>query len=247
MKWRCALIQRRLPDYPDGDLSPFWKRQVASHLEVCPDCRQEAEALGEVMSLYRAHPLPDPEPAFWQDFQQELHLKLAQVNQTPAPSPWRLRLPYYLLGAGATAAILVLAVYLGPFSQQSAPLPLAKPQGETKVPVAALEQRANLAKKAMVAAPAPPALTAAQPMMKAAGQNGAAVARAARPEAAPAEEPEISLAAGKADAGRKVARGEEGLSSEDDDLDWDVDSVVADLSREQQQCVKSKLESEPRR
>jgi len=89
MKWRCALIQRRLPDYPDGDLNPFWKRQVASHLEVCPDCRQEAEELAEVMSLYQAEPLPDPGPAFWQDFQQELHLKLAQVNQTPAPSPWR--------------------------------------------------------------------------------------------------------------------------------------------------------------
>ena len=82
-------------------------------------------------------------------------------------------------------------------------------------------------------------------MIKAAGQNGAAMARAARPEAAPAEEPEFSLAAGKAD--RKIARGEEGLLSEDDDLDWDVDSVVADLSREQQQCVKMKLESEPRR
>jgi len=31
--------------------------------------------------------------------------------------------------------------------------------------------------------------------------------------------------------------------SEEDDLDWDVDSVVADLSREEQQCVKSQLES----
>ena len=60
MKWRCALIQRRLPDYPDGDLSPFWKRQVASHLEVCPDCRQEAAALGEVLSLYRACPSLTP-------------------------------------------------------------------------------------------------------------------------------------------------------------------------------------------
>ena len=134
MKWRCALIQRRLPDYPDGDLSPFWKRQVASHLEVCPDCRQEAEALGEVMSLYRAHPLPDPEPAFWQDFQQELHLKLAQVNQTPAPAPWRLRLPYYLVGAGATAMVLVLAVYLGPWSQPSAPLHLAQAPGGNEGP-----------------------------------------------------------------------------------------------------------------
>ncbi len=246
MKWRCALIQRRLPDYPDGDLSPFWKRQVASHLEVCPDCCEEAEALGEVMSLYRAHPLPDPEPAFWQDFQQELHLKLARVNQTPAPAPWRLRLPYYLLGAGATAMVLVLAVYLGPWSQSPAPLHLAKPRGETRVPVAALGERSNLVKQAMVATPAPPALTVAQPVTKApAGKTETAVARAARPEPAPVEEPEFSLAAGR--AGRKAAPGGEGLSSEDDDLDWDVDSVVADLSREQQQCLKMKLESEPRR
>ena len=71
MKWRCALIQRRLPEYPDGDLSPFWRRHVAAHLEVCPHCRQEAADLGEVMSLYKAHPTPEPDPSFWQNFEQE--------------------------------------------------------------------------------------------------------------------------------------------------------------------------------
>jgi anti-sigma factor RsiW len=121
MKWRCTLIQQRLPDYPDGDLSPFWKRQVASHLEVCPECRREVEEITEVVSLYQAHPLPDPGPEFWQNFDRELHLKLAQlnqVNQAPESTPRRLRLPHYVLGAtAAMVAMLALAVYLGPFSE----------------------------------------------------------------------------------------------------------------------------------
>ena len=244
MKWRCALIQRRLPDYPDGDLSTFWKRQVASHLEVCPDCRQEAAELAEVLSLYQAQPLPDPGPAFWQDFQQELHLKLAQVNQTPEPAPWRLRLPHYLLGATAMAGILALAIYLGPFSRQSAPLQVTKPQGESRVPEMAGRQEPEKGKVATAAAPAQSSPAAPQPVaMGPAGKPVAAMARPAKPESAPAEEAEFSLAAGKAEAHRKGAPGGEGLLSEEDDLDWDVDSVVADLSPEEQQCLKSKLES----
>jgi predicted anti-sigma-YlaC factor YlaD len=74
MTWRCALIQRRLPDYPDGDLSPFWKRLTTAHLKVCPECRRELEELTETMHLYQAHPLPDPGEDFWQEFQRELHL-----------------------------------------------------------------------------------------------------------------------------------------------------------------------------
>jgi hypothetical protein len=244
MKWRCALIQRRLPDYPGGDLSPFWKRQVASHLEVCPDCRQEAEELGEVLSLYQAHPLPEQGPAFWQEFQQELHLKLAQVNQVQEPEPRRLRVPHYLLGASAMAGILALAIYLGPFSRPSSTLQMAKPQGEVRAPEMARGQELKQAKKAMIAAPAPPPPAVSQPVMAApAGQTEAAMARLAKPEAAPAEEAEFSLAAGKSDSHRKVASKEEGLLAEDDDLDWDLDSVVADLSPEERQHLKSRLES----
>ena len=244
MKWRCALIQRRLPDYPDGDLSPFWKRQVASHLEVCPDCRREAAELAEVMSLYQSEPLPDPGPAFWQGFQQELHLKLARVNQTPEPSLWRLRLPHYLLGATAMAGILALAVYLGPYSRPASAPQLAKSREEAKTPALALGEQHKRAKMASAPAPAPPSLRAPQPVALApAEKTEPALAGVAKPAPAPAEEPEISLAAGKAAGPQKVAAGQEAVSSDDDDLDWDVDSVVADLSREERQCLKSKLES----
>jgi hypothetical protein len=245
MKWRCALIQQRLPDYPDGDLSPFWKRRVASHLEVCPDCRQEAEELAEVMSVYKAHPLPEPGPDFWQGFQQELHLKLAQVNQAPETAPRRLRIPHYLLGATAMAGILALAIYLGPFSQPSSTLQMAKPQGDVKAPEMALGQEAKRAKTATAAAPAPPPPATRQPVVAAAPavKMEAAGARLAKPAGAPAEEAEFSLAAGKAEAPRKMAQNEEGILSEDDDLDWDLDSVVADLSKEERQHLKSRLES----
>jgi hypothetical protein len=239
MKWRCALIQQRLPDYPDGDLSPFWKRQVASHLEACPDCRRELEEINEVVSLYQAHPLPDPGPDFWQDFQRELHLKLAQVNQVPEPAPRRLRLPYYVLGATAMAGILALAVYLGPFSETSSKPQLAQHQGEAKIHKMAVRQAPQRAEMATAPAPAPPPTKMGLLLPK---EKTLAV-QVAKPEVPPAGEPQYSLASGKLNADQKAALEVERLLSEDDVLDWDVDSVVADLSREQQQNLKSKLES----
>jgi Putative zinc-finger len=240
MKWRCALIQPRLPDYPDGDLSPFWKRQVASHLEVCPDCRRELEEIAEVVSLYQAHPLPDPGPDFWQDFQRELHLKLAQVNQVPEPTPRPLRLPYYVLGATAMAGILALAVYLGPFSQSASRPQLAQSQGEAKALGMASRQKPQRAKLATAPAPAPPSERA---VVADAEKSEDLAVQVAKPVAPPSGEPQYSLAAGKLNAEQKAALDVERLLSEDDVLDWDVDSVVADLSREQQQHLKSKLES----
>ncbi len=244
MTWRCALIQRRLPDYPDGDLSPFWKRQVAAHLEVCPDCRRELEELTEVVRLYQSHPLPDPGPAFWQDFERELHVKLAQVNQTPEPTPWRLRLPHYIVGATALAGILVLAVYLGPFTGPSATPQLAHRQEKTKVTEAPLPQREHRAQRATVAAPAPPSPTMAQPAaMAPADKSEAPPVRFAQPEPPPAEEAEYSLAAGKFGAAGRKATEEEGFWLDNDILSWDVDAVVADLSREEREDLRKRLES----
>ena len=229
MKWRCALIQQRLPDYPDGDLTPFWKRQVASHLEVCPECRRELQEITEVVSLYQAHPLPDPGPEFWQDFNRELHLQLAQVNQTPEPAPRRLRLPHYIWGAtAAMVGMLALAVYLGPVSEMVSKRQMTQPQKEAKAPARALRKEFQRAQVATAPAPAPPIPLAVQE---------------AKPASPPEGEPHYSLASGTLNADQKAALEVEKLLSDDDVLDWDVDPVVAGLSREQQQRLKSKLES----
>lgn len=136
MKWRCALIQRWLPAYPDGDLPSFWRERVRSHLNRCPACREELAGFEEVVRTIKAAPPPEPEPEFWDNFNRELHLKLAQTVPAPAP-PGFFRKPVFLLGAPALAALLIwVAVgYLNPGRPGPAPLaPMAKQEqvGEKK-------------------------------------------------------------------------------------------------------------------
>ncbi len=111
MKWQCALLQRWLPEYPDGDLPTLGKWWLRSHVPHCAACRQEVAGLREVVAALEATPAPDPGPEFWREFSREMHLKLAQADHAgqAAPEPVRsrwLRLPY-LVGAPALAVLLV--------------------------------------------------------------------------------------------------------------------------------------------
>jgi hypothetical protein len=268
MQWRCALIQRKLPDYPDGDLNPFWKRLVAAHVEVCPECRRELEELSAVVRLYQDHPLPDPGPAFWQEFDRELHLKLAQVDQSLEPAPRYRRLPAYVLGATALAGILALAVYLGPFSRPTPAPQMASKQEKAQVPAAPLAQRAPQAPPVTAAAPTPPTAAPAAPLAKRALEAppvtaGASASlprvkahprvlgstlptkpravRVAQPEPPPAEA-KFSLAA-KLEAAPRPLLGGEGLWPDDDFPSWDVSGVVSDLSLKEREDLKKRLES----
>ncbi len=119
MKWQCALLQRWLPEYPEGDLPDFWRNRLKSHLDHCPACRAEQAALKEVVAAIKAAPAADPGPEFWGEFSREMHLKLVRAAQegkmAPARSVWWSRVSY-LVGAPALAALLIwIAVgYLNP-------------------------------------------------------------------------------------------------------------------------------------
>jgi hypothetical protein len=65
----------------------------------------------------------------------------------------------------------------------------------------------------------------------------------AKPAPTPAAEAEYSLAAGKLGTAGSMANGEEELWPRNDILSWDVDAVVADLSREEREELKQRLES----
>jgi anti-sigma factor RsiW len=111
MKWQCALLQRWLPDYPDGDLPAWGKRWLEAHVARCSACRQELAVLQVMVGSIKAAPLADPGEEFWGEFSREMHLKLVQATTEaqPAPAPPRsrpFRLPY-LVGASALAIVLV--------------------------------------------------------------------------------------------------------------------------------------------
>lgn len=114
MRWQCALLQRWLPEYPDGDLPAVAKRWLKAHVERCSACRQEVAGFKEAVAAIEATPVDDPGSEFWNQFSRELHVKLAQAaaaGQEPAPRRWGFRLPY-LIGVPALTVLLVwMAVY----------------------------------------------------------------------------------------------------------------------------------------
>ncbi|MBM4295746.1 MAG: zf-HC2 domain-containing protein [Deltaproteobacteria bacterium] len=158
MKWRCKLLQRWLPGYLDGDAPVFWRRRVEAHLEHCPACRREAEALKEAAAALQSAPVEDPGPAFWQEFNRELHLKLVQANQaSPEPQRSRFRMPYYAAAAAGLAVLVVWIAYQVPGPHQTGPAPRmaleAQPAPEAKAP------KLRMAKPPAAPVPALPAET----------------------------------------------------------------------------------------
>ncbi len=228
MKWRCVLIQRWLPEYPGGELSPFWRRRLEAHLRVCAACRQELAEIQEVVQTYRQHPLSTPEADFWGDFNRELHQKLAQVNtQAPAPAARRLKWPY-LLGAPAVALLVVfISGYLLNLQLPGrAPQQLAERQKQEQPLEAARQPRLDLAKE-------PPPAPAGPEM----GRFRAAEAEQVmmvhqKPPANNGVDPEQVLYVGLND----------GLWQEEVPS-WDVEAVIADLSPQERKVLVENLSS----
>jgi predicted anti-sigma-YlaC factor YlaD len=52
-------INHLLDEYYDGELSPARRRQVETHLRVCPSCRAELEEIRQLSALLQDLPLPD--------------------------------------------------------------------------------------------------------------------------------------------------------------------------------------------
>jgi hypothetical protein len=118
MKWQCALLQRWLPEYPDGDLPGWGKRWLHAHVAQCAACRGELAGLREVVTAIKAASAEEPGSEFWSNFSRDMHLKLAQAAQEIAPVPPArrlLKLPY-LVGAPVLAVLLlwVAVQFTGP-------------------------------------------------------------------------------------------------------------------------------------
>jgi hypothetical protein len=145
MKWECALLQKWLPEYPDGDLPSWGKRWLKFHLARCSACQHELGEFRELVATIEATPVAEPPAEFWQDFSRDMHLKLVQAAQAgpaapAAAGPRWLRLPY-LLGAPAVAVLLLYVAVQ--FTGPGAPVQnqaMVKPESAAKM--AAVPQKA---------------------------------------------------------------------------------------------------------
>jgi anti-sigma factor RsiW len=75
--------QLLLPWFVNGTLDAAEAADVRAHLEQCPHCRTEVEALQGFQATYaESEPAPDPEPAL-----ARLHATIAAVSASPSPRP----------------------------------------------------------------------------------------------------------------------------------------------------------------
>ena len=111
-------LSELLPAYHDGELTSNRQRQVEKHLQDCPTCRAELEALEELSSLLKADFVPDPTPPERFAAQVQLRLPRASLSRTRhregQPPRWVLGVPLALIIVWAflQAALKVTAFIL---------------------------------------------------------------------------------------------------------------------------------------
>jgi anti-sigma factor RsiW len=108
--------------YHDGELTTDRRHQVEDHLQGCPACRAELEALAELSSFLDADAVPDQTPPERFAAQVQLRLPRAPRSRQNGERPgelhsrprWVLGVPLALIGASTflQAAIWVTAFAL---------------------------------------------------------------------------------------------------------------------------------------
>jgi anti-sigma factor RsiW len=124
----CQRIQPHLLALIEGELKPRKREQMARHVAACPACAQAMRSLRQTLRVVQAIDVPEPSPAFWQEFGTALHQRIRHAEAAPQgrrgwPAWERCRLPNPALAAVAVSLMLVCALpslggYLG---QQSIP------------------------------------------------------------------------------------------------------------------------------
>lgn len=97
---RCHEAQELMSEYIDGVLDPSDQERVDRHIQGCPECRSELDALKMVVDLVRDLPLVEPP----QEFRPELRKRL----ETEAVRPQNTGL-VHRLASGRWSGIIALA------------------------------------------------------------------------------------------------------------------------------------------
>ncbi|GEM_PF-1452466 len=108
----CKAIQEQLSEYLDDRLPEGMRRRIAAHLDACPACREEAEALQKVIDLVRELPY-ETAPAGFHETILDSNLAKARRGAGGVAMPGRLNRMLPLMRGVAAAAVIFLFAYLG--------------------------------------------------------------------------------------------------------------------------------------
>ena len=118
-KMRCQRIQPHLLTLVEGELKQRKREKVARHVAACPACASAMRSLQQTLRVVQTIDVPEPSPAFWQEFRTTLHQRIRQEevdhHRRRGVQIWEyLRLPKPVLAAVAVSLVLVCSLpFLG--------------------------------------------------------------------------------------------------------------------------------------
>ena len=118
-KMSCQRIQPHLLALIEGELKQRKREKVARHVAACPACASAMRRLRQTLRVVQTIDVPEPSPAFWQEFGTALHQCIRREEAAHQErrhwQPWELfRLPKPALAAVAVSLILVCSLpFLG--------------------------------------------------------------------------------------------------------------------------------------
>ena len=116
---RCQRIQPHLLALIEGELQQKKRDKVAMHVAACPACALAMRSLRRTLRVVQTIAVPEPSPAFWQEFGTALHQRIRREEATHQGrrhwQSWEFwRLPKPALAAVAVSLILVCSLpFLG--------------------------------------------------------------------------------------------------------------------------------------
>jgi hypothetical protein len=122
---RCGRTKDLFLDSLYGELDPGREAGLMKHLDVCPDCREEYEAMARTLVTMGRREAADPGAAYWDGYYGDLERRMAAEGVfAPAPqtaakdSPARdrapfVRIPRLAFGAMGAVALLAAGILIG--------------------------------------------------------------------------------------------------------------------------------------
>jgi predicted anti-sigma-YlaC factor YlaD len=107
---RCEDVRELLPEYSVGALKRKVARRIGNHLETCPDCRDELDALERAIKMVEELPMEMPPERIWRSIAVQI-----EAEPEVGKRPWRRWFSPKLIPAWAGLALigLALGIYLG--------------------------------------------------------------------------------------------------------------------------------------
>ncbi|MFN3650449.1 MAG: anti-sigma factor family protein [Armatimonadota bacterium] len=135
----CSQVRELLPDYSVEILDGRAHQQVASHLELCADCRAELTAMDSVMAMVEELGVRQPPPGLFNAVRNRIESGEV-TRERPAWWAWIYSRPARGLAMGMAAAALALGLLVPVGPSDIPPLSIHEGAGRGSMTSSALAQ-----------------------------------------------------------------------------------------------------------